>query len=557
MTELSGTAVVPGIAYAPARWASARPEISASAFAPVPEADRAAELERFESAISTVAHSYLDRAQRVSDPATRKVLEATAALVNDRGLIRMARKEISAGVAAEAATIGAIDNFVQTMQKLGGLMAERATDLRDIRDRVVGVLMDLPDFGIPDSDMPIILLTTDLSPADAAVLDPATVHGLVLSEGGPTSHTSIVARQRGIPCVVAVPGLATVTEGQKILVDGSRGIVSTEVDPGVVEALIAADTAHREAVRSWSGPGRTADGYQVALLANVQDVKTAQDAATTQAEGVGLFRTELAFADAASEPSVDTQAAMCAGVFSAFPAGKVVVRTLDAGSDKPVPFVRHEKEENPSLGVRGIRLHVLKPEGMLERQLDAIAQGRTISTADGPAWVMAPMIATVDEAREFAAKVRARGMVPGIMVEVPAVCMLADEFIAEVDFMSVGTNDLTQYTMAADRLSPSLVALNDPWQPAVLRMIRLAATACTKARKTIGVCGEAAADPLLGCVLVGIGVTYLSMADKAIPGVGSLLGDVTLAQCQAAAGAALSATDPATARRAAQEALDS
>jgi phosphotransferase system enzyme I (PtsI) len=146
-------------------------------------------------------------------------------------------------------------------------------------------------------------------------------------------------------------------------------------------------------------------------------------------------------------------------------------------------------------------------------------------------------------------------MIPGIMVEVPAVCMLADQFIAEVDFMSVGTNDLTQYTMAADRLSPALVTLNDPWQPAVLHMVAMAAKACDKARKTIGVCGEAASDPVLGCVLVGLGVTYLSMADKAIPGVGSLLGSVTLEQCKKAAEAALAADDPQSARKAADAVL--
>lgn len=557
MTKMSGTGVVAGVAFAPARWASARPEVAAESFPPVAEADRGAELERFEAAIAVVSQRYLDRAEKVPDDQTRQVLEATAALVKDRGLLRMAKKSIAGGSAAEAAIIDAIDAFVEMMQKVGGLMAERATDLRDIRDRVVGHLLDLPEFGLPESDTPFILLTGDLSPADAALLNPAIVHGLVLSEGGPTSHTSIVARQRGIPCVVAVPGLDTIAEGEALLLDGERGTLETGRTAAEVADLLAADTRRRDAVRRWRGPGRTADGYQVALLANVQDAATAQEAAASQAEGVGLLRTELAYADAAAEPSMATQAAMFEAVFRAFPTGKVVVRTLDAGSDKPVPFVKHEHEENPALGVRGIRLSALKPEGMLDRQLDAIARGRSDSGLSGPAWVMAPMIATVDEAREFAAAVRNRGMIPGIMVEVPAVCALAEEFVAEVDFMSVGTNDLTQYMMAADRLSPALVALTDPWQPAVLRMVAQAATACTKARKTIGVCGEAAADPLLGCVLVGLGVTYLSMADKAIPAVGTMLETVTFAQCERAAMAALAATSPQAAKAAAEAELRS
>lgn len=552
MTQLTGTGVVAGVAYAPARWAADRPEFDAASFATIAEEARPAELDRLIGAIDTVAERYRARAAKVTDQHTKEVLEADAGLAQDRGLMRTARKAISAGSSAEAAMIEAIDSFIQTMTKLGGLMAERVTDLRDIRDRVVGYLRGLPEFGIPESDTPIILMAPDLSPADAALLNPVIIQGLVLSEGGPTSHTSIVARQRGIPCVVAVSGLRQITDGTAVLVDGEQGTITDEADPASVERLIAEDKVRREAIRTWRGPGRTADGYKVALLANVQDVQSAQDAAETQAEGIGLFRTELAFSKAQSEPSVNDQANMYAGVFSAFPDGKVVVRTLDAGSDKPVPFVQHEHEENPSLGVRGVRLQSLKPEGMLDRQLDAIAKGRWDSGVGGRAWVMAPMIATIDEAREFATKARSRGMIPGIMVEVPAVCALAEEFIAEVEFMSVGTNDLTQYTMAADRLAPALVSLNSPWQPAVLRMLALAATACSKARKTIGVCGEAASDPVLGCVLVGMGVTYLSMADKAIAGVGSLLGSVTLAQCQAAAEAALSSTDPVSARRAAE-----
>ena len=210
--------------------------------------------------------------------------------------------------------------------------------------------------------------------------------------------------------------------------------------------------------------------------------------------------------------------------------GNVVVRTLDAGSDKPVPFANHENEENPALGVRGIRLGWTNP-GLVERQLDAIAHAAEDNGIEKP-WVMAPMVATVDEAFEFAQKCRERDLTPGIMVEVPAVGIMPDAFLKEVDFFSIGTNDLTQYTMASDRMASSLAMLTDPWQPAVLRLVQNAAAAGQRVNKPVGVCGEAAADPLLACVLIGLGITSLSMAVNAIPAVGVQLGKVTLETCQ-------------------------
>ena len=210
--------------------------------------------------------------------------------------------------------------------------------------------------------------------------------------------------------------------------------------------------------------------------------------------GVGLFRTELCFLSAQVEPSVTEQAAIYREVLDAFPGRKVVIRTLDAGSDKPVPFADHAHEENPALGVRGVRLSFAR-DGLLTRQLDGIAEAVAGQPGDRSyVWVMAPMIATIDEARRFAAEVRARGLFAGVMVEVPSVALLAEAFLGEVDFLSIGTNDLTQYTMAADRMSPDLAALTDPWQPAVLRLIAETAAAGKKLAKPVGVCGEAAAD---------------------------------------------------------------
>ena len=526
-----GTGVVAGYAYAPVAWTRPAP-VPPTSTAVVAEDDRADEVERFKAAVETVANRFADRASTATGVAS-EVLGATAALARDRGWSRAATKLINAGTSAEGATTQAIGQFVAQFEKLGGLMAERTTDLKDIRNRVVAELMGLPEPGVPKPTSPVILCAEDLAPADTAGLDPTMIRALVTRLGGPTSHTAIIARQLGIPCIVAASSLDTVHEGTLVLVDGTSGIITLNPDRAEADALVAEDARLREEIRSWRGPAQTADGTHIQLLANVQDGKAAAKASESEAEGVGLFRTELCFLTAQTEPSVEEQARIYGEVFGAFSGKKVVVRTLDAGSDKPVPFANHEDEENPALGVRGIRLGWTNP-GLVERQLDAIqiaAEDNGVSEA----WVMAPMVATVDEAYEFAQLCRARDLKPGIMVEVPSVAMLADQFLAEVDFFSIGTNDLTQYTMAADRMSSHLAMLTDPWQPAVLRLIQLTAAAGQRGAKSVGVCGEAAADPLLACVLVGLGVTSLSMATNAIPAVGVQLGKVTLQQCQEAA----------------------
>jgi phosphotransferase system enzyme I (PtsI) len=412
-------------------------------------------------------------------------------------------------------------------------------------------LMGEPEPGVPQPDEPIILLADDLAPSDTAGLDPAFVTGIVTRLGGPTSHTSIIARQLGIPCIVAVPALRDIPEGSPVLVDGTKGTIEVGVPADEAQALVEADSARREAIRVWKGPAKTKDGIPVDVLANVQDGAGARKASGTEAHGVGLFRTELCFLSAQTEPSIEEQARIYGEVFAAFPGQKVVVRTLDAGSDKPVPFAKHEAEENPALGVRGIRLRQSNV-GLVERQLDAIAHAAEDNKVIKP-WVMAPMVATVDEAREFAELCRARELSPGIMVEVPAVALLADTFLAEVDFFSIGTNDLTQYAMAADRMSSPLATLTDPWQPAVLKLIEMAASAGRKVNKPVGVCGEAAAGPLLACILIGLGITSLSMATSAIPAVGVQLSQVTLAECQAAAAEVLAC---ATAQQAKDKAAE-
>lgn len=544
---LSGTPVVPGIVLAPVH--VVRTEVDPAALEAFEQRgfDQPEDaLAAFEAAATAVADGYARRAAKASGAAA-SVLSASAGLARDKGLRVAVEKHLRAGEGPVASVEAAVEQFATLFSGMGGLMAERVTDLRDIERRVLAHLAGEPEPGVDLPESPCVLIAADLAPSDTAALDPARVVALVTERGGPTSHTAIIARQLGIPCLVGVAGATDVAAGTPVLVDGQAGIV--DLDPGPEAAVRAeADLARRRAVAAWSGPGRTADGHPVALLANVADGSSARDAAASQVEGVGLFRTELCFLDQREEPTVSEQADVYTEVLEPFAGrGHVVVRTLDAGSDKPIAFATHEGEENPALGVRGLRLAADNP-GLLERQLDAIAIAAERAGAD--TWVMAPMVATVQEAADFAALVRARGLKPGVMIEVPAAALMAHRMLEVVDFLSIGTNDLTQYAMAADRLATDLAHLTDPWQPAVLQLIAITAEAGRTAGKPVGICGEAAADPLLAPVLVGLGVTSLSMASAAVAAVGARLESVTAGLCDEAAEAALGALSPQQGREA-------
>lgn len=551
-TVLTGTPVVPGVALGPVIRPHGAVQLPTEDAEPVGEADRAAEKARFGAAAEVVASRLSERAAAASG-VSAAVLGTTAGLARDRGLLSSVEQRIETGASAPVATVGAAQQFAELFASLGGLMAERVTDVNDVRDRIVAELTGQSEPGVTNPDVPSVLLADDLAPADTAGLDPTRVVALATRLGGSTSHTAIIARQLGLPCVVAVGGLNDVPEGAVVLVDGEQGTVTVDPDPAEARSRVEAARVAAEALSGYRGPATTSDGHAVQVLANVQDGAGARAAAAAHAEGVGLLRTELAFLGHAEEPGVEEQAQGYAEVFEAFAGRKVVLRTLDAGSDKPLAFATPPDEANPALGVRGLRTSRLAP-GILTRQLDAVAQAAQ-ATGCTP-WVMAPMVSTVSEAAEFAALVRERGMVPGVMVEVPSVALLADRFLQHLDFLSIGTNDLSQYTLAADRLSGDLADLTDPWQPALLRMVQLTAEAGQRAGKPVGVCGEAAADPLLACVLVGLGITSLSCAASSVAGVGAKLGTVTLATCQRAAEVALESDDPTAARAAVREVLD-
>ncbi|WP_404312802.1 phosphoenolpyruvate--protein phosphotransferase [Agrococcus terreus] len=543
MSALSGVGVGRGIAAAkvlkmPEPLA---PPGDAPLSAPVDE-----EAARVQGALQDVAAELLSRAAAAGGEA-QQVLEAAALMAQDPAILDDVRTRMEGGANAERATWDAYGAFRDMLVSMGGYMAERATDLDDVAQRVVARLRGVAAPGVPASDEPFILVARDLAPADTATLDLEKTLALVTQDGGPTSHTAILARSKSLPAVVGVTGiLAAVADGQRAIVDARAG--SVELDPSD-DAFAAAQAEREERLAAASAPvtdGALADGTKVPLLANLGSPKEAAKAVELGAEGVGLFRTEFLFLDATSAPTVEAQTASYTELLQAFPGRKVVVRALDAGADKPLSFLNDAHEENPALGLRGIRA-LRAAEQILRDQLTALANAQ--DATDAELWVMAPMIADVEETEYFVALGRELGLrTVGAMAEVPSIAVLADQVLEAADFVSIGTNDLTQYTMAADRQLGSVSSFQDPWHPAVLRLVKLLGEAGAATGKPVGVCGEAAADPALAVVLVGLGVTTLSMSPSALADVRAELLTVTLEEARERAARAITARSAAEAR---------
>ncbi|HEX6471170.1 MAG TPA: phosphoenolpyruvate--protein phosphotransferase [Streptosporangiaceae bacterium] len=549
--ELRGAGVSPGVGHGPVRLLGGS--------VPEPPAggrhggDAAAERARAHEALHAVAADLEERGAKAGGDA-QEVLTAQALMARDPGLADLVDAKIDAGTAAARAVFEAFGGFRAALAGAGGYLAARVADLDDVRDRTIARLLGLPMPGVPAAGEPFVLVARDLAPADTVLLDPDSVVAFVTEEGGPTSHTAILARGAGVPAVVACPGCTDLAEGTAVLVDGAAGTVT--VDPAPADIAAAEEkAAARAAAAVPGGPGRTADGHAVRLLANIGGPHDIAAALAHGAEGVGLYRTEFLFLDRADPPGVAEQEAAYRAALDAFPGGDVVVRVLDAGADKPLAFLPPTGDEpNPALGERGLRMLQRHPE-VLADQLAALA--RAAAGTRAKLRVMAPMVADAADAGYFADVCRAAGIASaGVMIEIPAAALRAGDIAAVVDFFSLGTNDLAQYTCAADRQVGALTRLQDPWHPALLDLVAMAAAAAADAAKSCGVCGEAAADPMLACVLVGLGVTSLSMSPPALPQVRGALAAHTLDACRRAATAARAAPTPDAARTAALAELD-
>ena len=543
---LKGIGVSPGVAVGPIRKVINIVSIEAISASP---------REIFEALVK-VGEDLEQAAEKIELEVAKEVLGAQAMIAQDPALVEAIGARLDQDISypdVREDVIAAFAGFKEALLAIGGYFAERAADLDEICNRLLAKLSGTESEGLV-LNSPTIIVAEDLTPADTAALNLKFALALVVEKGGPTSHTAIVARGLGIPAIVGCTGIMQLADGSNLLADGRTGEVITSPDEATIKEREIKEDALRARAASVTGPGRLADGTPVKLLANCGDGDGSVAAVAAGAEGIGLFRTELLFLDSLTEPTVAEQIQMYRTVFTPMVGKRVVVRTLDAGSDKPVPYINAIHEENPALGVRGWRL-TRTSDGVLTRQLEAIAEAA--KGVDIELWVMAPMINTPAEAADFAKRARAVGIKQvGVMVETPAAAIHADKVLAEVDFGSFGTNDLTQYVMASDRLDSRLSDMTSSWHPAVLRTIQIAATAAGNLIKPIGVCGEAAANPYLAAVLLGLGVNSLSMAPSAISEVRGFLSTVDHATCVAAAKRAIAASSAEEAETHAREILE-
>ena len=546
--ELHGIGVGRGVAVGPIlRMPDALPEPENAKHS----GDAAAENATVLASLEAVAADLTAKGEKAGGEA-KEVLTAAAMMAQDPMLIDDVKARIDAGTSGERAVFDAFAAFQEILIGMGGYMAERATDLGDVSQRIIAHLRGVAAPGVPTSDTPFILVAPDLAPADTALLDLEKVLGLITRDGGPTSHTAILARSKSIPALVGVTGALDLVDGTVVIADAASGTVS--VDPSS-DAIAEAEARIAERAAQLAAPitdGALADGTKVPLLANLGSPKDAAAAVELGAEGVGLFRTEFLFLDSKTAPSVEDQQKQYTELLSHFAGKKVVVRALDAGADKPLSFLNDAHEENPALGLRGLRA-LRAQEPILRDQLQALVNAQNETEAD--LWVMAPMVSDAAETDYFVKLGKELGLkTVGVMAEVPSLAVLADQVAELSDFVSIGTNDLTQYTLAADRMLGSVASYQDPWHPAVLRLVKLLGDAGAATGKPVGICGEAAADPQLAVVLVGLGATTLSMTPAALADVRAELSGVTLEQAKAKAVAALAAHTAADARTAAANA---
>jgi phosphocarrier protein FPr/phosphocarrier protein len=540
LSALAGVPAAPGLAIGAAvRLVEA--EVAVIEAAGAPDAELAALL----AALGAVKAALTRRLSSETDQ-RREIVEAHLAFLGDPELRQGASAAIAAGRSAGAAWALAIGGYVDQLRAADDArMMERAADLTDLERQVLRQLSGeaASAQSLPDN---AIILADDLLPSQLLELDAGRVAGLAIGGGGPTSHVAILAASMNIPAVVALgPRVLAVEDGALLILDGDEGRLQVAPKPAEIAAaqtrLAERRARHAKARASAAEPCRTADGVRIEVFANLGSVEDASLAVDNGAEGCGLLRTEFLFMERDTPPGEDEQTAAYQAIADALGARPLIIRTLDIGADKPAPYLRLGHEENPALGVRGVRVSLAFPE-LLRTQLRAILRVRPA----GRVQVMLPMVVSLAEFRAvrgvFAELAAASGdSLPklGVMIETPAAAVIADLLAAEADFLSVGTNDLAQYALAMDRTSPQLAAQVDAMHPAVLRLVGGAAAGGAKHGRAVAVCGGLASELAAAPILIGLGVTELSASPAIAPELKAAIRELTMAQCRELAERAL------------------
>jgi phosphocarrier protein FPr/phosphocarrier protein len=548
--EVRGTCAAPGLAIGPAfRWAPGETAVV--------EPGRGVDAERhaLAGALAAVVGQIDAAAAADPDPTRASVLAAHRALAQDPALLADAERHIAAGKSAGFAWRAAVGAVVEALRALpDARMAERADDLRDLERRVLDVLAG-EAAPVPGPPAGAILVADELLPSQLLSIPAGRLAGLAMARGGPTSHVAILAAAMGLPALVgAGAALAAVAAGTTLVLDATAGAITIAPRPRALQAAqrrLAGQTAAREAAQAAARePAALADGTPIAVLANLAGLADAAAAVAAGAEGSGLLRTEFLFLDRDAAPGEAEQIAAYQAIADALDGRPLVVRLLDIGADKPARYAAQPAEENPALGVRGVRLALRRP-ALLRTQLRAILRVR----AAAPLAVMVPMVASLAELRAVrAALADAAGDLGvaapdlGAMIETPAAAMIADQLAAEAAFLSIGTNDLAQYALAMDRGHPELAGEIDALEPAVLRLVAAASEGAAAHNRPVSACGALAGDPAAIPILLGLGVTSLSMPAPAIAGAKALIRRLTGETCRALATDALALSSAAEVR---------
>lgn len=522
-----------------------------------------AEMDRFDEAVSVsteelkIVAAQVKKGRAPNSPETT-ILDAYIMMLGDITLRQDVEMEIQSHLrCAEWALESAVEVMcAQLRQTDDPYLAERSHDFEFIRDRILRALSGREEGQLlPDSPEPVILVAHDLSPSQTATLSKDRVLGIVTAVGTRTSHTAILARALEIPAVVGVQGLlAHVGDGDTLVLDGVHGKIVVAPSTEVLDILQPKAEKYYAVARNLRShrddPTRTSDGTSVTLQANIELALEAKIAVGHGARGIGLYRTEFLYIDRKSPPGEDEQYLAYSGVVEAMGSLPVTLRTFDIGGDKFVSSIKMPRDMNPALGLRAVRLGLAQPE-LLKTQLRAMVR----ASAHGNVKIMVPMVASLSELRavrallsesvlevDRAGHAHAEVIQLGCMIEVPSAAIMADEFSREADFLSIGTNDLVQYTLAVDRTSQELARLASYFDPAVIRLIKSTVQAGTFRQKPVSVCGAMASDPLAAILLIGIGLRNLSMEASAIPEVKAALARVSVQEAQDAAGMAFEAT---------------